>query len=204
MPPKSKFTRDEIIAAALKLAADKGPSALTARSLAARLGTSTRPIFTAFRSMDELMGEVRAAALACFEAYAEKARGYSPIFKQIGLQMIMFAAEQPKLFCLTFMTEKPEAESFEDVFRNLGDVAVLCVDVIGQEYGLDRDHAMMLFRHCWIFTYGVGTLIATKVCSFSPDEVSDMLSREFVAMLGLIKSGRADSCTTIPEKRDKQ
>lgn len=204
MPPKSKFTKDEIIAAALELAADQGPAALTARNLAARLGTSTRPIFTAFRSMDEVMDEVRAAALARFESYAEKARDYSPVFKQVGLQMILFAAEQPKLFRLTFMTEKPEARGFEDVFRNLGDIAVLCVDVIQQEYGLDRDQAMMLFRHCWIFTYGVGTLIATKVCSFSAEEISDMLSREFVAMLGLIKSGRADSCTTVPEKRNEQ
>lgn len=201
MPPKSKFTREEITAAALELAADKGISSLTARNLASVLGVSTRPIFTAFKSMDEVLNEVRKAALEKFNGYAEKAKDYTPIFKQVGLQMVMFAAEQPKLFRLTFMTEKPEARCFEDVFQNLGDVAVMCVDVIEKEYGLDKEHAMMLFRHCWIYTYGVSVMIATRVCSFSNEEISEMLSREFVAMLTLIKSGRADNCLVIPEKR---
>jgi len=201
MPPKSKFTREEITSAALELAADEGISALTARSLASKLGTSTRPIFTAFKNMDEVLDEVRRAALEKFNAYAEKAQGYTPIFKQIGLQMIMFAAEQPKLFRLTFMTEKPEAKSFEDVFRNLGDIAVLCVDVIEKEYGLDKEHAMMLFKHCWIYTYGISVMIAAKVCTFVDKEVSEMLSREFVSMLMLVKSGKADSCLTIPKKQ---
>lgn len=201
MPPKAKFSKEDIVSAALKLAADEGISALTARNLASALGTSTRPIFTIFSGMNEVLEEVRKAALEKFNSYAEKAKEYTPVFKQIGIQMIMFAKEQPKLFRLTFMTEKPEAQSFEDVFQNLGEMAVLCIDVIGKEYGLDRKHAMMLFRHCWIYTYGIGVMIASKVCSFSLDEVSEMLSRDFVAMLTLIKSGKADDCLTIPQKR---
>lgn len=201
MPPKPKFTREEIVNAALKIAADRGVKALTSRALGAELGSSARPIFTVFNSMDEVMHEVRKAALARFESYAKKAESYTPVFKQVGLQMIMFASEEPKLYRLLFMSEKPEANTFEDIFANLGDVAVLCVDVIRSEYGLSSDDAMMLFKHVWIYTYGVGSLIASGMCRFSHDEVQDMLSREFVAMLTLIKSGKAKSCTTIPEKK---
>ena len=39
MPPKCRFTREEIIQAALDLTAEKGVGALTARSLAQRLGS---------------------------------------------------------------------------------------------------------------------------------------------------------------------
>lgn len=200
MPPKPKFTRDEIIEAALKIAADKGIRALTSRELGAALGSSARPIFTVFKNMDEVCSEVRKAALDKFNAYAEKAAVYTPVFKQIGLQMIFFAMEQPKLYRLLFMSEKPEASTFDDVFENLGEIATLCVEVIQQEYGLSQDDAMLLFRHVWIYTYAIGSLIATKVCSFTADEIQDMLSREFVAMLTLIKSGKAHSCTTIPQK----
>ena len=35
----------------------------------------------------------------------------------------------------------------------------------------------------------------------SCNEIQDMLSREFVAMLMLIKAGKAESCTTIPQKQ---
>ena len=201
MPPKAKYSRKEIIEAALELVAKRGIEALTARDLGAYLETSTRPIFTAFKSMEELDREVRKAAMERFSEFADRAKEYTPIFKQVGLQMIMFAAEQPKLFQLLFMNENSEAKSFEDIFESLGETASLCVVVIKGEYGLDEEHAMMLFKHCWIYTFGVGVMIATKACSFTEDEISDMLSREFVAMLTLIKMGRADNCTTVPERK---
>lgn len=202
MPPKPKFTRQQIIDAALEIAAERGIRALTSRELGAALGSSARPIFTVFKNMEEVLYEVRNAALARFAEYAKKAEHFKPVFKQIGLQMIMFAAEQPKLYRLLYMSEKPEATTFDDVFRNLGEVAVQCVDVIQQDYQLSYDDAMLLFRHSWIYTYGVGALIATGMCRFSQEDVQDMLSREFVSMLTLIKSGRANTCTTIPKEEN--
>ena len=44
MPPKPKFTKDQMIAAALDIVSEKGLSALTARNLGARLGGSSRPM----------------------------------------------------------------------------------------------------------------------------------------------------------------
>ena len=201
MPPKAKFTREEIIEVALALAADKGIRALTARELGAALGSSTRPIFTAFQNMEEVLLEVRKAALAKFEVYARRAMDFTPVYKELGVQMISFATEQPKLYRLLFMTEKPEAQNFDDVFANLGDMATLSVEVIQRDYELSYENAKLLFKHNWIHTYAIGALIATGVCKFSPNEIQDMLSREFVAMLMLIKSGRAERCTTIPEKK---
>lgn len=61
MPPKPRFTREEIIAAALDIVSRKGVEALTARELGEALGSSARPIFTVFRSMEELQQEVRSA-----------------------------------------------------------------------------------------------------------------------------------------------
>ena len=63
MPPKPKFTREEVVEVALKLVSEKGMESLTARELGERLGSSARPIFTAFRNMEELTDAVRAAAM---------------------------------------------------------------------------------------------------------------------------------------------
>lgn len=111
MPPKAKFTREEIIEAALELAAEKGIGALTARELGAALGTSSRPIFTAFQNMEEVLIEVRKAALSRFEVYARKSEEFTPVYKQLGLQMIQFAKEQPKLYRLLFITEILKTET---------------------------------------------------------------------------------------------
>lgn len=193
MPPKPKYTREEIISAALELAAKKGIEAFTARNLGKALGTSTCPIFTAFKSMDELYAEVRNAAMKRFEEYAEHIGDDMPVFKQVGMQMITFAAEQPKLFRLLFMSENANAKSFDDMFDMLGDTAVLCIEAICHDYGLDRDKAMLLFRHNWIYTYGIGVLTATGFCTFEKNEISEMMSREFAAMLTFVKSGKADN-----------
>lgn len=191
MPPKPKFTREEIVKAALGIAADKGLKALTSRELGAALGSSARPIFTVFSSMSEVLEEVHKAALAEFSRYVKKADNSMPVFKQVGLSMILFAVEQPKLYRLIYMSEKPEAKTFDDVFDNLGEVAVQCVDVIQRDYDLEYEKAKQLFMHTWIYTYGIGALIATGMCRFTPQEVSNMLSCEFIAMLTLIKSGKA-------------
>ena len=204
MPPKAKFTREEIIETALNIAAEKGVKSLTARELGSALGTSSRPIFTAFQNMEEVLNEVRKAALDKFELYARRAMNFSPVYKELGVQMILFATEHPKLYRLLFMTEKPEAKNFDDVFANLGDMATLSVDVIQRDYDLSYENAKLLFKHNWINTYALGALIATGVCRFAPDEIQDMMSREFVAMLMLIKSGKAESCTTIPTKQEGQ
>ena len=54
MPPKVKFTKDEIVAAALRVARTKGAADVTTRDIGAELGVSTRPIFTYFNTMDEV------------------------------------------------------------------------------------------------------------------------------------------------------
>lgn len=105
MPPKPKFTREEMVEAALELVARRGAEALTARELGAALGSSARPIFTVFRSMDELQQAVREAAMRRFEQFVRQPVANMPVFKQVGLQMVRFAMQEPKLYQLLFMQE---------------------------------------------------------------------------------------------------
>ena len=199
MPPKPKFTKEEIVAAGLELVSRDGMEALTSRDLGARLGSSARPIFTVFSSMEEVQEAVRAAAMKRFESYAEKAMDYTPVFKQVGMQMILFAMEEPKLYQLLFMSENAGAESFADIFTRLGDVAQLCVDVIRRDYGLPEAEARSLFEHVWVHTFGIGALCATGMCRFSREQIIRMLGQDFMAMLSFAKSGRMSIPTPVPK-----
>lgn len=202
MPPKPKFTKEEIVTAALELVSKKGMEALTARELGDRLGSSARPIFTVFNSMEEVQEAVRAAALKRFESYAEKAMCYTPVFKQVGMQMILFAIEEPKLYQLLYMSENAGATDFDGIVERLGNVAHLCVDVIQRDYGLSKEDAKTLFEHVWIYTFGIGALCATGMCRFSQDEIIQMLGQDFMAMLFFAKSGRLNMPTPVPHKED--
>ena len=70
MAPKNKFTKEEMVAAALRVVRGKGIDGLTAKTMADALGASTQPVFTCFGSMDGVRQEVYAAALRVYEGYA--------------------------------------------------------------------------------------------------------------------------------------
>lgn len=203
MPPKPKFTKEEVIAEALDLVSEQGMSALTSRDLGARLGSSARPIFTVFSSMEEVKEEVKKAAIKRFESYAKKAMHYTPVFKQVGMQMILFAKEEPKLYQLGFMSENHNIENFDDIYEYLGDVAYQCVGVIKKDYGLSEQDARKLFEHVWIHTFGIGALCAAGMCKFSEEQIIEMLGHDFMAMMMLIKSGQMNKPTVHPVQMEE-
>ncbi|MGN0534942.1 MAG: TetR/AcrR family transcriptional regulator, partial [Eubacterium sp.] len=152
--------------------------------------TSTTPIFTVFNSMQEVQDEVMLAAMERFEEYAHKAAHLGPVFKQVGMQMILFAKEEPKLYQLIFMSSIGEAQTFDDIYARLGSVADECLDVLQKDYDLSKEKAKTLFEHVWIHTFGIGALCATGMCNFSDEQIADMLSQDFTAMMTLMKSGK--------------
>lgn len=188
MPPKAKYTKEEIIQTALELVANQGIHELTAKKLGNALKMSTTPIFTVFDSMQEVADAVRIAAMERFESYAHKTSAVMPKFKQVGMQMIMFAKAEPKLFELIFMSQNSSVRSFDDIYANLGSVADECLDAIQADYSLTRNDAKTLFEHVWVHTYGIGTLCATGMCNFSDEQISKMLTQDFTAMMMLLKS----------------
>ena len=190
MPPKAKFTKEQITKAALGVVSEKGAQALTAKELGAALGTSTTPIFTVFHSMQEVQDAVMLAAMERFEEYAHKAAHIKPVFKQVGMQMILFAKEEPKLYQLIFMSSISEAQTFDDIYAHLGSLADECLDVLQKDYDLSKDNAKTLFEHVWIHTFGIGALCATGTCDFSNEQIAQMLTQDFTAMMMLMKSGK--------------
>ena len=188
MPPKPKFTKEEIVQTALDVVSRKGVDALTAKELGNVLGSSARPIFTIFNSMKEVQDEVRAAAMRRFESYAKQSMPGMPLFKQVGMQMVLFGAREPKLYQLLFMQENRSAVSFEDVFGVLGPTAEECICLIQAEHNVTEAEAKLLFENIWIYTFGIGALCATRVCHFSEEMLGQMLSTEFQAMMLFIKS----------------
>ena len=189
MPPKAKYPREEIVQKAFEMAREKGIDAVVARELGKALGTSSSPIFTAFKNMEELHREVRKVALKEFESYVSDALNYTPAFKYVGMKMIEFAMREPKLFQLVYMREHDSSQSYAMLIDELGDTVRVCIEIMQKEYVLSKEEAEMIFRQVWLHTFGICVLVAGKVCRLTPEEISEMLSMEFKGALILIKSG---------------
>ena len=54
MPRSAFFSKEEIIAAALRIVRSKGMEGLSARSLSKELNCSLSPIFTVYENMDQI------------------------------------------------------------------------------------------------------------------------------------------------------
>lgn len=187
MPPKPKVIREDIVTAAYELARKKGMEAVSAREVGRRLGTSSSPVFTVYGSMEELKEEVRALAMSKYTQYIVAATDLKPSLERLCTVMVRFAREEPELFKLLFSQGRGEPAGVEDVISEMGSPLLSYVDMIGKEQELSYEEAFTMLRHLWIYCYGISSLCAGGVCSFSDAEISRMISQEIKAMLILIK-----------------
>ncbi len=174
MPPKPKFTKEEITNAALKVAREKGIGAVSAREIAVVLGTSTRPIFTYFRTMDELKKAVRQFAEDIFQKYVEKGLAMEPPFLGVGVQYLEFAQQEPELYKLLYMTRPEEGQS--NALEAMGLVQAQVRDRLMEIYHMDATAADRYFRDMWLTVHSLCSLIVTGNCAFSRQEVQQILT----------------------------
>ncbi|MGN0130903.1 MAG: TetR/AcrR family transcriptional regulator [Lachnospiraceae bacterium] len=192
MPPKAKFTREEIIEAALKIAKERGLDAVTARELGAELGSSARPIFTVFQNMDEVHEEVIKAAKEIYGGYVRKGLEQEVAFRGVGMAYVQFAIREKRLFQLLFMRENTEENDMEHILAFIDDNYETILSSVEESYDLARKDAERLYRHLWIYTHGVATLCATKTCNFTEQETEEMLTDVFSGLLKKIKEGKPE------------
>lgn len=185
MPPKSKFTKEEIADAALAEVERNGFDALTARTLASALGSSPRPIFTVFSGMDEVCAAVIDSANKLYNGYVDEGLKNDVPFRGVGGAYLRFAHEHPKLFMLLFMREQKEQLDERGVLNVIDQNAEKILQSVMNYYGLERGTAERLYMHLWVYTHGIATAVATKVCTFTDEKA--MLTEEFVAMMEHIK-----------------
>ena len=188
MPPKQKFTRDEIIATALNLVRREGIKGTTARALGAELGTSSRPIFTAFRNMEEVQAETIVAARVLYNSYVEKGLAEKLAFRGVGTSYIRFAREEPRLFELLFMKAGETAFTLNNILPAIDDNSERILLSIQQPYGLSKEQAYKLYQNMWIFSHGIACLCVTGMSHLTEEEVSERLTEVFIGLLVKIKS----------------
>ena len=198
MPPKPKFTKEEIIDAAFEIVRSEGMDFLTARELGKKLGSSSRPIFTAFKDMNQVKNEVRSKAENLLNKYLERAENYQPLYKQAIKETIQFASDEPNLFHLLFLSNSDEPVNYEFLKFKFKDEIDRYINILKDNYQIDDEEAMVIFKHSCIYIYGIGAMCSRKVCTFTDEQLNDILGEVFMAMMMYIKSGKIHERTPIP------
>lgn len=190
MPPKCKFTREEIIQTALDIARSEGIAAITARALGTKLGSSPKPIFSVFENMEEVQAEVLKSAKALYAGYVQTGLRQEMAFKGVGTQYILFAFKEPKLFQLLFMSEQSREIPVSGILPIIDESYDQILQSVQDGYGLDKKDSEWLYCHLWIYTHGIAALCATNMCSFTAEDISRMMTEVCVGLLKELKRAK--------------
>lgn len=183
MAPKNKFTKEEMVEAALRVVQAKGIGCLTAKAIADELGTSTRPIFTYFGSMDEVKKAVYAAAVRVYDSYTKAGLKEKIPFLGVGKSYIRFAREEPEFYCLLFLTRSPEYSAI----NSMQHLQLLVRPTLMNIYHITAEEADLYFRNLWFVVHSLSTLIVTGDCPYSDQEIGHILTGFSISICKSIK-----------------
>ena len=183
MPPKPKYTKEEIVAAAYEITRQKGIDAVVAREVGKCLNTSSSPIFTIWSSMEELREEVRSLAKEKYREYMADIFDYSPSFKEFGMRCVSFAAEEPNLFRMLFLTKGKEHSPYARFKQEFEGIFIPLVEEIMNQFELSKPDAENLLNEMIIFANGISAYVITDKSSFSKEAVSRHLSRVCIGIV---------------------
>jgi len=154
LPRKVKYTRDEVIKAAVSVVEENGLHSLTARSVAVKLGSSTAPVYHHFATMDELaLGMIRQTQGALLEYTS---RPYTDqVLLNMGTGIALFACEHRLLYRALML----EGDSYSDVVLEFLGILESELTNDSRYAPLSDSERRMLVRKMWTFAHGLASLI---------------------------------------------
>jgi len=155
MPPRIRFTREQVVEAAVLIVERDGLKSLTARNVAASLGSSTAPVYSQFATMEELALAVIRETQKMLLEYTT--RPYTDrVFLNMGTGVAMFACEHALLYRALML----EGDSYGDVVHEILDTLESELGRDGRFTSLSATEKHVLMTKMWTFTHGLASLIS--------------------------------------------
>lgn len=175
MTQKLFFTSEAILEAAYSLTREKGWAAVSARSIAKKLGSSTMPIYSTLKSMEEIERMVRARAGSVLSDYQRRPYTDNPV-QDLAIGYVAFARDEKNLFRFLFV-DRPVAADLADGGDGARDALARAADAAagqlpdGTRLSLQDPRVLK----SWIFTHGMATLVGAGVLDLSDEKIRDLL-----------------------------
>lgn len=182
MSKEVKITKDMILEAAFDIVREKGLEEVSNRSISKRLECSIRPIYYQFNNSDELKKELYNKIEKYFYKYImDNMIDNIPYYRQVGINYIKFAREEKNFFKILFMSKSdylPEGfvSKSEDDFKEIS-------KLIKMSTKLNDDDIKSFHIKMWMFTHGIATLLATDTVLLTEEQISNLLSSQFQALM---------------------
>ena len=183
MPPKKRINREDIISVAFQLIKSEGIESLNARNLAKRLGCSTQPVFSEFKTMKELKEEVFEQAGYYFLEYLERATLPHNQLYSFGLAFIDFVHKERNFYHLIFMTGALNDINILEVCKANYNL----VTNLAKQYGLSFKNTEKMFIQFLLYLQGIASVLYANEEAFQTEEIKEYVKDACKAFLGVYK-----------------
>ncbi len=166
MPPKFKFTKTELIESAFNLVRHRGWNNLSTRTLADELGSSARPIYSFFKSMDLLEEElVKMSYDLLYEFQLCEKTG--DLWIDHGIGYVLFAKEESHLY--KGISNEKNLKHFPEYGQRVWDACTKSLSEYPRFQGLTEEQIYQIQATRLFFAHG----LAFYVSNSPPDAWED-------------------------------
>lgn len=172
MGARTAIEKKGIVEAAVQIVREAGWEVVSARSIAARMGSSTMPIYSVIGSMEELHVLAKLRAVEMLQASQRVPRTGNPAL-DLAVGYVAFAREESRLFHFAISADESVALTNKAVsMRDYGEqVAVFSPGVKSILDSIVKGAQGDFLLHSWIFTHGLAELVAAGVIDMSDEEI---------------------------------
>lgn len=183
MPITQKNSKEDIIKVSFQILKEEGIEKLNARKIANKLNTSVQPIFYQFDSMEGLKKELLNFCLNYYQDYIFDFKTNYSKYKEIGINYIRFAKYNSNIFKFIFMQGYHiKIEEFLYFDKSYEEVE----KILYEQNDISFENIKRFHLKMWMFTHGISCLVATGTCEFSDEEINNLLTEEFQALMSSI------------------
>lgn len=192
------LSKDQILESSFKMVNELGLDKVTIRSIANDLGTSTAPIYTQYKKMDEIKEDLSRYVKKQLMLHLEGHYTENP-FLNIGVGLLTFAYNNQKVFQTYYLTKSPLASYMTK--NNMQFIEYMKTDSFLAL--LDEERLRSLMNDMWIYTFGLATIICTNEAVDSLQNYLDQLKStgDRLITYHLFSSGNIENCFALIGKR---
>ncbi|UTR10752.1 TetR/AcrR family transcriptional regulator [Evansella sp. LMS18] len=181
MPPKKKFSKEQIINAAFVIAKKEGIESITIRKVAEQMESSIAPIYVNFDNVQELKQEVVKKVVKLSQHLIKEQNTGSP-FGDIGMASLQLAKEYPVLTRDFVLNQNDYLKDYDQ------EIASDLVDIMKSDpalEGLSRDELQNILLKMRTFQIGLVVMVTNGLLpeGFNLEkmkELSDSMAQDVI------------------------
>ncbi len=168
----SVYSYEQIINTAFELTREQGWRGVTTRAIAKRLGSSTMPIYSHLKSVEELENKLQSKASSLLKKFQQRPYTEHALLN-LAFGYVVFARDEKQLFRFLYL-DRPRRLDLE----NMSEMK----DAFFTEFGTESDAGQALLelkesgqesliQYTWIFTHGLAMLVNSGALGSNSDQV---------------------------------